>query len=316
MYMSSSDAESCLSNSEISDTEITFDKNIIDYGRINIVSMHDKDDRTHVKIIYNGHHREKFFVEDVFNVEVLNRKLDEINEYIITGVFGGKIALLITNRGSLVSSMRYMMCRSCRHKWKRIFYTGGDICNCSDELKRESLVMHIERGKVILSPDYIDFIKKIFSERAGTRLPSCIYQRTEDEIADDIIWCESIHQFIINISQKYLLQNNFVAEYNNIIQASKAENKFLERQMEKVVIENKQIKEQINKSICECNDLHKMNDERLRKLNDFIETSNSYQNIIRVLQTENDMLRQKDKRNCVFVESQIPKPRQRICQLL
>lgn len=65
------------------------------YGKIQIVVLNTfQVDDTHKSITY----KQKM---DLFNVPLLNEYLDELDEYIICGIYGGMEACLITNTGSL-----------------------------------------------------------------------------------------------------------------------------------------------------------------------------------------------------------------------
>jgi hypothetical protein len=64
--------------------------------------------------------------------------------------------------------------------------------------------MFVKRGRFKLPHDYVDMVKRLVSERVRKYSMYVIHKRTKSEIYTDGAWCESIYNFIEDLTSRYL----------------------------------------------------------------------------------------------------------------
>lgn len=201
---------------------------IKDFGKIDIINCDGIETNTCKKLVYVPKHN-KSIECDIIDVVKLNELLIERNEYIIAGLYGGRMAMLITNAGSLISRVHYKLCQKCKEKWKHQIYTEGKICECDNMVKRDCMITVLWKGTIKLRQEQISFIKKLFSERACSTDTCSIFKRSHGDIIDDVEWCNELYEFI-----KIIPEHIFNDTYRTLVD----ENKMLTHQIDTIRCEN------------------------------------------------------------------------------
>lgn len=222
----------------------------INYGEIKIVSKNEIADDKHHKLMYKYAHKDKY--QDIFDVECLNKYLDECGDYVIAGLYGSKMAVLFTRYGSLIGSIRCSVCEKCRKKWEHSIAINVDY-KCYDLTTQinKTRVMFVRKGQMRLPHDYVDIVQQLFAERSKNYVIHTVHKRSKSEIANDLLWSEVTFKFMESITNKYLdpnASNKTPIEYKKKMRDLVFENQTMMKQVQQLRTEYDLLLEKIRSS--------------------------------------------------------------------